>query len=62
MARALIIGKAYVDGDLVQYTSLYQNSKRNVMQTAAARKLVAGAGLTERTFGIADIFAFENVG
>ena len=62
MARALIIGKAYVDGDLVQYTSLYQNSKRNVMQTAAARKLVAEAGLTERTFGIADIPAFENVG
>ena len=59
MARALVIGKAYADGDKKLYQKL--NHDFPTLQTIEAKKLVRGAGLPERKFSIADIPAFETV-
>lgn len=58
LARAIVVGKALVDGDSKLYKSL--RSKKCVRkQGEFAKRLIMEAGLDERKFSIDDIPAFE---
>ena len=58
MARALVVGKASVDGNKTVYDKVWR--PRNE-QTIQARHLIQQARLTEREFSIEDISIFERI-
>jgi hypothetical protein len=64
LARALVIGKAKADGDAAFYKKLQTHRNRTHLgdktaQTAAAKALIALAGLEPRRFDLADLKTFQ---
>jgi hypothetical protein len=61
MARALVVGRAHVEGNRRDKKKMTVHSSYNKYQTKCAKKLIRDAGLKERKYSLDDIPAFEAV-
>jgi hypothetical protein len=61
MARALVVGRAHVEGNRRDKKKMTVHSSYNKYQTKCAKKLIRDAGLKERRYSLDDIPAFEAV-